>query len=126
MELTAYTAIEQNKTQKMQNRGMLIEPNHCGKNADMTYGSQMDIHCDRVTYQDKKTAKKSARALKAMSMGMYGSVKTYTPYKCKECGQWHLTTGTSDKQARSKKQHARGGRKNFRKKSTRSRKSRRR
>lgn len=84
----------------------------------------MDIHCDRVTYQDKKAAKKSARVLKAKSMEKYGSIKTYSPYKCKECGQYHLTTGTSDKQARSKKQHARGGRKNFRKKKMRSRKRR--
>lgn len=65
------------------------------------------MFCDKVGYDRKKIAKRSARHLTLARFGNHGS--KYSVYHCKECGSWHLYTENRAKLI-SNTQHARGGR----------------
>ena len=65
------------------------------------------MYCDKVSYSNKKAAKKAAKYLSNSKFGDFKS--KFSIYHCKECNAWHTYT-TNRNQLRHNSQHARGGR----------------
>jgi hypothetical protein len=59
--------------------------------------------CQKIPYESKKAARKSAKALSGRN-----GVR-YKPHSCKMCGKWHIYSANL-KQLKHNNQHSRGGR----------------
>ena len=69
------------------------------------------MHCEKVGYPNKKVAKKAAKYLSNSKFGNFNS--KFSIYHCKACNGWHTFT-TNRKQLQHNSQHARGGRRSYR------------
>lgn len=69
------------------------------------------MHCEKVGYPNKKVAKKAAKYLSNSKFGDFNS--KFSIYHCKACNGWHTFT-TNRKQLQHNSQHARGGRRSYR------------
>jgi len=69
------------------------------------------MHCEKVGYPNKKVAKKAAKFLSNSKFGDFNS--KFSIYHCKACNGWHTFT-TNRKQLQHNSQHARGGRRSYR------------